>query len=140
MRRKDSFLAGMDLRARAALIAYRAEAFDNVDVDGILAAPALSPERIGWIGRDLALNARSAAGFEAGRDLLRGVAEADFTRLPLAGNAEMASQGARHSSACPSLLIVAPVAFSPRTALGPCTSRTIAPRKVRTSCSVRPMR
>ena len=70
MQPEDSLLAAVEQRARAALIAYRAEAFDNVDVDGILAAPALSPERIGWIGRHLAINARSAAGFEAGRGLL----------------------------------------------------------------------
>ena len=72
MQHARSISAGVEIRARAALIAYRAEAFDNIDVDAILAAPVLSPERIGWIGRHLALNARSAAGFEAGRDLLRG--------------------------------------------------------------------
>ena len=77
MQPEDNLLAGMEQRARAALIAYRAEAFDNVDVDGILAAPVLSPERIGWIGRHLALHARSASGFEAGRDLLRAIAVAN---------------------------------------------------------------
>ena len=60
--------------ARAAIAAHWAEAFDNVDIEAILAAPFLSPERLSWIGRHLVLNARSARGFAAGREILRSVA------------------------------------------------------------------
>ena len=59
--------------ARAAIAAHRAEAFDNVEIEAILAATLLSPERLSWIGRHLVLNARSARGFAAGREILRAV-------------------------------------------------------------------
>ena len=59
----------LEARARRALAVYRAEAFDNIDVAGLSARTPLPVDIIRWIGRRLALSARSTAGFQEGREI-----------------------------------------------------------------------
>ena len=59
----------LEARARRALAHYRASAFDNVDVEAIVAAKELTLEKIRWIGRRLALSAGSTQGFQDGREI-----------------------------------------------------------------------
>ena len=59
----------LEARARHALDVYRAEAFDNIDVAGLSAKAPIPVETVRWIGRRLALSARSTAGFQEGREI-----------------------------------------------------------------------
>jgi hypothetical protein len=63
--------------ARAILVEYRAEAFDNVNVDGLLSRRSLDLANIKWIAEHLARNARSSSGFEAGRKLLAEIRQSE---------------------------------------------------------------
>ena len=59
----------LEARARRALALFRAEAFDNIDVAGLSARTPIPVETVRWIGRRLALSARSTAGFQEGREI-----------------------------------------------------------------------
>jgi hypothetical protein len=66
---RGSAQKALEERARGALALYRASAFDNVDVAAFAAAERLPLEKIRWIGRRLALSARSTGGFQEGREI-----------------------------------------------------------------------
>ena len=60
----------LEKRVRRAVETHRLEAFDNIDVARLLAETPMAFERILWFGRHLTLNARSASGFQEGREIV----------------------------------------------------------------------
>ncbi len=58
----------LDARARRAIAIFRAQAFDIIDVDALAALAPIPLETLAWIGRRLALSARTVEGFQEGRE------------------------------------------------------------------------
>ena len=56
-------LPQLETRMRSANAAHRADAFDNIDVDKLLASSPLALPQIEWLSRHLIANSRQADGF-----------------------------------------------------------------------------
>jgi len=67
--KQDEAIEALDARAQRAFAKYRASAFDHADADALRAAGVPRLERIRWIGRKLAVAARSIEGFQEGREI-----------------------------------------------------------------------
>lgn len=61
----------LDSLCRQALAKQRLEAFDNIDVDRLLAPSPISSEQALWIGRHLMLNGKSLDAYHAGQKIVR---------------------------------------------------------------------
>lgn len=64
-------------RRRAAVRTHRIDAFDDVDVERLLAAARLSAEDARWIGRHPMQNGRALASYRDGQAMLAEAARAD---------------------------------------------------------------
>ena len=70
-RHQDDRLAeALDARCRSAVSAYRADAFDNVDIARLLGRERLSLDDVRWIGRHLMENGRALAAYSEGQAIL----------------------------------------------------------------------
>jgi len=61
----------LDTLCRQALVNRRLEAFDNIDVDRLLAPNQIPIEQALWIGRHLMLNGKSLDAYHLGQKILR---------------------------------------------------------------------
>ena len=66
-----AILREIDRLCRAALMARRLEAFDNVDIASLQAESEMSLARAIWIGRHLMRNSRSLGAYQEGQAILR---------------------------------------------------------------------
>jgi hypothetical protein len=75
----DPAAADLDAMCREALTTWRSRAFDNVDVERLMAGP-IDVERARWIGRHLLLNGRALDAYRTGQAILARAAEREDSR------------------------------------------------------------
>ena len=63
-------------RCRSALLRYRLDAFDNVNIQRYMEKQALSVDEARWIARHMMSNARSLDGYEEGRGIMEEACDA----------------------------------------------------------------
>ena len=61
----------LDALCRGALIERRLEAFDNVDIDYLMAPERISIDGALWIGRHLMLNGKSLDAYRTGQKIVQ---------------------------------------------------------------------
>lgn len=68
--KEDASPPDLDAMCREAVAAWRLQAFDNIDVAGLLAARPIARHTALWIGRHLMRNSRRLDAYRAGQAIV----------------------------------------------------------------------